>query len=874
MNLSDLKKLIRASVNPMLLVTPDFKVVAANIPFTKLSKLPLATALKRNLKSFFVQPQKVLKKIEPTFTSGFLFNCPLLLDQKSGKPISVLVSAFFREKQKGKDYAIVSVMPDPRAIKKDSLLSISTDMVSPNSHSKRLGKGSSDKNLRQLNQGLYRRLKNIHLVNSQRTTRGKEAHPHQPPLSPSFLGAGTSTPNKTKRSSGETTAPSASNLLETAALYSRGIMEVSNDPLFTIDLKGGIQHSNEAMVRVTGLTHAELKDSDFKTYFTEPTKVSHLSRKLFKHGSIVNSPLTLNNTTHMQVLFNGRVYKNAEGTTLGAVISTKDLSEQNRTENELLEAISSARQATQLAEQARVEAETASKTAKDSVKSKQQFLSNMSHEIRTPMNAILGFTKVLLKSDLNFKQREYLTAIKMSGDSLIVLINDILDLAKVDAGKMTFEKTPFRLEISTSAMLHLFEPKMQEKNLKLIKDYDTNIPPILLGDSVKLHQIILNLVSNAIKFTNSGTITVCVKLLAEDKDSVRILFSVEDTGIGIEKNKIKQIFENFQQASGSTSRLYGGTGLGLAIVKQLVERQGGKVKVVSKPGRGSTFSFTMNFAKTDIELLPVDEMIQHDQDLKNVRVLVVEDIALNQLLMKTVLDDFGFESDLAANGELALEKLQKNQYDVILMDLQMPVMNGFEATQHIRTTLNLTLPIIALTADVTSVDLATCKSVGMDDYIAKPVDEKTLYTKIVGLIKSRALKKEKEQIEAMLLRSDQRCTNLQNLSHRTKSNPDLMMEMISLYLEQTPALVKSMKESLYNKDWKSLNDAIHKMIPSFSIVGIHPEFEDIAKKIQEYASTQEETDKVEDMIMTIESVCLQACSELQEEFNILKRSPK
>ena len=237
-------------------------------------------------------------------------------------------------------------------------------------------------------------------------------------------------------------------------------------------------------------------------------------------------------------------------------ILNSDISAQKRFEKELIEAKSKAENATQRAE--------------DAMKAKQQFLSNMSHEIRTPMNAIIGFTKVLQKTDLSVKQKEYVSAIKMSGDALIVLINDILDLAKVDAGKMTFDQVPFKMEASISAMLHLFETKVNEKNLELIKLYDQKIPETLLGDPARLHQIILNLVSNAVKFTAKGKITVRVNLLKEDAEQASIEFAITDTGIGIAENKIAHIFENFQQATNDTSRLYGGTGLGLAIVKQLV----------------------------------------------------------------------------------------------------------------------------------------------------------------------------------------------------------------------------------------------------------------------------------------------------------------
>ena len=380
-------------------------------------------------------------------------------------------------------------------------------------------------------------------------------------------------------------------------------------------------------------------------------------------------------------------------------------------------------------------AELKTKIAEEAAQSKQQFLSNMSHEIRTPMNAIIGFTKVILKTELSAKQKEYLTAIKTSGNSLIILINDILDLAKVDAGKMTFVQAPFKLALSVSAMLHIFETKIQENNLELIVKYDPNIPEILLGDSVRLNQIILNLVSNAVKFTKNGKIIVSVNVINEDEEHLTIEFSVKDTGIGISENKIEHIFENFQQASHNTSSLYGGTGLGLAIVKQLVEQQGGSITVKSKLNEGSTFSFKLGFQKTD-ELTEDDiEHIELDKIDRTIKVLVVEDVVLNQLLMRTILDDLGFEQDIAKNGKIAIEKLEKDTYDIILMDLQMPEMNGFEATHYIRNTMKLHTPIIALTADVTTVDVEKCIEYGMNDYVAKPVDENILYAKIISLVK-------------------------------------------------------------------------------------------------------------------------------------------
>lgn len=380
-------------------------------------------------------------------------------------------------------------------------------------------------------------------------------------------------------------------------------------------------------------------------------------------------------------------------------------------------------------------AEHKTEVAEEALKFKQQFLSNMSHEIRTPMNSIVGFTNVVLKTELSEKQKEYIDAIKKSGESLIVLINDILDLAKVDAGKMIFSKKPFNLEECILDIFCFLELKCQENNLEFTKIYDASIPKTLLGDSDRLRQILLNLISNAIKFTPQGKIEMSIRIVKEDAKEIALEFVVSDTGIGIPENRLSHIFNNFEQASDEISKEYGGTGLGLSIVKQLVELQGGSLFVKSKVGEGSTFGFQMNFSKTN-ETIPAETalILKTGNENKLIKVLVAEDIALNQMLIKLILADFGFECEIADNGKIVIEKLKESHYDIVLMDLQMPEMNGFEATDYIRNTMKSQIPIIALTADVTTVDIEKSKNIGMNDYISKPIDEELLYSKIITQI--------------------------------------------------------------------------------------------------------------------------------------------
>jgi two-component system CheB/CheR fusion protein len=414
-------------------------------------------------------------------------------------------------------------------------------------------------------------------------------------------------------------------------------------------------------------------------------------------------------------------YLEADKSISGITIIAHEVTDHHNVKEELIASKKIAEHKTHLAEEA--------------LKFKQQFLSNMSHEIRTPMNSIIGFTNVVLKTDLNAKQKEYIDAIKKSGESLIYLINDILDLAKVDAGKMSFLNSPFNMEETITDIFKLLELKCQEKNLEFTKQYDTTIPKILQGDAVRLRQIILNLTSNAIKFTPQGKVSMSIRVENDNPEKVTLAFVVSDTGIGIPEDKLQHIFNNFEQASDEISKEFGGTGLGLSIVKQLIELQGGSLFVKSKVAEGSAFGFFMDFFKT-AALIPEENTLVLNAQNKSqkIKVLVAEDVGLNQVLIKLILKDFGFECDIAANGKLVITKLQEDEYDIILMDIQMPEMNGFEATDYIRNTLHSQIPIIAVSADVTSIDIEKCKKAGMNDYISKPIDEKLLYNKIITQI--------------------------------------------------------------------------------------------------------------------------------------------
>lgn len=375
------------------------------------------------------------------------------------------------------------------------------------------------------------------------------------------------------------------------------------------------------------------------------------------------------------------------------------------------------------------------KKAEYSSKAKEQFLANMSHEIRTPINGIDGMAKLLEKTLLSQTQKEFVSAIRISSDNLLVIINDILDISKIEAGKLSLEKIGFNLKEVLSQTIKSCYYKAEEKGIVLESGIDKNIADILMGDPTRIGQIIINLLNNAIKFTSEGSVKLNCSLIKATKNSNLIIFEVIDTGIGIETNKLTTIFESFSQEDSSTTRKYGGTGLGLSISKQLVELFNSTLQVKSIKGKGTTFYFSIEFPiGSSMDLVENKTPLIHPDALKNKRILVVEDNQINQFLVISLLKKWNVILDVAENGKIAIEKLNEQSYDVILMDMQMPIMGGIEATAIIRTKLKLTTPIIALTARAIKGDDKECLNAGMDDYVSKPFNESDLVNKILKLI--------------------------------------------------------------------------------------------------------------------------------------------
>lgn len=376
--------------------------------------------------------------------------------------------------------------------------------------------------------------------------------------------------------------------------------------------------------------------------------------------------------------------------------------------------------------------------AEHSEKAKEQFLANMSHEIRTPMNAIMGMTRLLLEKTPREDQLKYLNAIKQSSDNLLIIINDILDLSKIEAGKINFETIDFDLSEQIKSVYTTIKLNADEKGLALKYTIADDVPVKIIGDPYRLNQILLNLAGNAIKFTENGSVMINVSTIERSDARVKIKFEIKDSGIGIAQDKLDYIFNMFTQESSSTTRKFGGTGLGLAICKKLVELQGGTIHVESETGKGSAFSFILSYGIQQIDSIneqteiPVD---YHTAQLKNISILLAEDNEFNQMVAVDSIQDAieGVQIDLAKNGKEAVEMVKQKQYDLVLMDIQMPEMDGHEATRIIRKNPDAkinSIPIIAITASVIKAEVDKCFESGMNEFVGKPFSTEELLDKI------------------------------------------------------------------------------------------------------------------------------------------------
>jgi signal transduction histidine kinase/DNA-binding NarL/FixJ family response regulator len=472
----------------------------------------------------------------------------------------------------------------------------------------------------------------------------------------------------------------------------------------------------------------------------------------------------------------------------------------------------------------------AKQSAEDSMRIKDSFLANISHEIRTPMNGILGFSEVLLKWMPQVTERKYLEAIKTSAENLMTIINDILDVSKLESGKFTLDEYPFDVIQILQQIRHLFELRIQEKGLKFKLIFPEKMPRFLHGDPGRLNQILVNLVGNAIKFTQKGSIGLSVEVLASSSNAAQLMFEVSDTGIGISKEEIPLVFETFRQLETGYQRNYQGSGLGLSICKQLVDIQGGSIWAESEKGEGTRFFVELSFplaSPAEVKKQKAETKGRsHEPRLQHI--LVAEDNPINTLLAGKILEDAGFVVTHAENGKEAVEALKAKQPDLVLMDIQMPVMDGYEATRIIRSlpgSLGST-PILATTAHSTEAETQKCLEAGMQGFVSKPFVAEHLIQRILELTSNSELPiLEKPNSQNTKPEPDPNDTefNLASLKRLGGNDPDFEQGMAHLFIQKLPEFILNMRDGLEQENWTQYRKAAHKVLPNISMMGLEKE---------------------------------------------------
>jgi hypothetical protein len=577
------------------------------------------------------------------------------------------------------------------------------------------------------------------------------------------------------------------------------VVEDGSDLIFIVDFEGNIHYHNSSVRGTLGYRAKSLNGKNFFD-FIPPASVADLKKK-FRHSE----KRAYTEKVEIQFICKDRSYKFLEFNAInlkhkvglnGFILDCRDVTQRKRDAEELV----------------RLQ------------KAKEQFLANISHEIRTPINGIAGMAGLLSQDSSPEERGTYLNAIKHSAENLKVIINDILDLAAIESGKLRFEKIPFNLHDLLPPLIGMFSYQAKEKKLSLEYKINTSLDRILLGDPVRLNQILINLISNAVKFTHSGHINVICSTEAKKKTECVVKIQVVDTGVGVPSDKLDKIFESFSQADASVTRKYGGSGLGLTIVKQLVELQRGTIEVKSEEHKGSNFIVRIPYTFGKSERLKKASNAKLSQalsakDMGGMRVLLVEDNDINRLYAKSILLQWNCSVDIAENGLVAIEKIKYNMYDVVLMDVQMPVMDGYEATRAIRLMDSHMrhAPIVALTANATKTDIEKCLSSGMNDYLPKPFTPDDLYRKIFRELK---IKPQKNATPKRVETPRTSGFDLAYLRSVSDNNQEFLQEMIQTFVQTMPPLLNEMKQALAESNWKKLSRLAHQIKPSFSLMGM------------------------------------------------------
>ncbi len=589
-----------------------------------------------------------------------------------------------------------------------------------------------------------------------------------------------------------------------------GLLEVDND--------NKIIRVYDHFCKLTGYSEEELvgkKAMDVLTDEESRKKVQeHREKRFSGEETVYEALLKKKDGTEAWVLISGAPLYDDFGNITGSIGIHLDVTNQKNVERELIKA--------------RFKAE-------ESSRSKEQFLANMSHEIRTPMNAIIGMTDLLLDTSLNSEQQKMLKTVQISSKNLLVVINDILDFSKIESGKLSIEKIGFKLRDVINHIVRTKKIKAESKDIWFEFKIADDVRNILVGDPFRLTQILLNLLSNANKFTEKGGVKFTVSSLGIHDNIQQIQFKVEDTGRGISPEKLETIFDVFSQEDETISRKYGGTGLGLSITKKLVELHDGTISVDSTVGVGTTFTAQIGYVIGNEEHIHDVKPSNIDYgSLNDLRILLAEDNEFNQVLIQTLFHQHSIELEIANNGAEVLEKLSKSDFDIILMDIQMPVMDGIEATKQIRKETKWDdLPILALTANAFKKELEKYKGYGMDDSLSKPFQPDELYSKIIALVnKNEDRKQPKMPTEVKLY-------DLKKINILFGGNIELVKKLVDSFVEHTPGVLDELSIAANEHDWKKVSALSHRLKASLNTMSINSLSEDILALEVDYQSLPE-----------------------------------
>lgn len=635
--------------------------------------------------------------------------------------------------------------------------------------------------------------------------------------------------------------------------YARHVFKYINDGLALTDDEGLVVYINPALEQITGYTFAELAGR--KLSYLVHQKFHKVTDRAFKKINEKNSAvyeIRLNNkngkTTdvcvRMAAVRKSEVYK-------GAAIIIRDITDSRDEKGELKKALSDAT------------------TAKNE---REKFLASMSHEVRTPMTGILGMTQMLLKTNLDIEQRDYLESIEISARSLTKILNDILDYSTLDVEKTPLNQKIFRLEKSVVQICNNFMIRAGEKGIDLSVHVDDSLPNEVFGDEGRYLQVLMQVLANACKFTEEGFVKVSVSGEPGDGNTIEVKTTVEDTGEGIPEEIRNNLFESFSKASRNTMSIHGGTGLGLAIVKKLVNLMGGSIEVAGRKGEGTIITMIIPFGLKSA----VDGTAESGENgtgsnqklLEGRTILVVDDHPINQKLLVSMLNKSGVEVLTADSGDKALDVYRDHpEVDLILMDIHMPGMDGLEATKKIRSDFGneqSDVAILAVTASVMSSDVDKINEAGMDDFIAKPFTLIELTDKIVEYMSINKQKNSKAGIQKSDKKKTDKVVDFQSLHEMTSGDQAVMLEMMELFLDQTPPLVDNLESAFEKSDWRSMAETAHKMKPTFTYMGIDEAFE-ISIELEKYREVKKvkKTEPVAKLINRLTAITSEAYKEIE-----------